>query len=290
MIFSSLTFFVFLAVVLGLYRALRGDQQRRWMLLFASWFYYGWWNPWFLGLILMSTLWGYAFALKIGEESDPLRRKRLLAVALVCDLFLLGYFKYANFFIDSFAQAFGITNTTILEVLLPPGISFFTFQSMSYLIDVYRREIVVCHSLRDYMLFVAFFPQLFAGPIVRATEFLPQLLKPLTTTRENVAIGFQLFLLGLVQKLVFADNVATFVDPVFKAPALYDTATLWLAMGGYSLQIFCDFAGYSLMAIGLGRVLGFTLPQNFDMPYVSRSITEFWRRWHMSLSRWLRCA
>ncbi len=288
MIFSSLTFLFFFVVVLALVGVTRSDRAKIWILLVASYVFYGAWDWRFLGLIAASSAWSWGFGYLIGATSDARRRKLYLAASVTCDLGLLAFFKYAQFFVDSFVELFDLESPGALGIILPVGISFFTFQSMSYTIDVYRKQIPVCRDAAKFFLFVGFFPQLVAGPIVRAAEFLPQLDEPIRLRRENLTIGAQVFLLGLVQKAVVADNVSFFVDPVFAAPTLYDQATLWLGMGAYGLQIFCDFSGYSLMAIGIARILGFTLPENFRAPYVSRSITEFWRRWHISLSFWLR--
>ena len=288
MIFSSLTFVVFFAVVLWLLRTLRSELHKRLMLLAASYVFYGWWDWRFCSLILASSLWSWWLGIKIADATDPTRKKRLLAASLCMDLGLLMVFKYANFFMDSFYSAFGLEPSIALNITLPVGISFFTFQTMSYSIDLYRGRIEVCRDMSKFMLFVSFFPQLVAGPIVRASEFLPQLNEPIRVTRRDISIGLQIFLLGLFQKILVADNLSSFIDPVFKDPALWDAATLWAGLGAYTLQIFCDFSGYSLMAIGVARVMGFTLPENFRTPYLSRSITEFWRRWHISLSSWLR--
>jgi alginate O-acetyltransferase complex protein AlgI len=171
---------------------------------------------------------------------------------------------------------------------LPVGISFFTFQTLSYVIDVYRDRIKLCGHLPTFLLYIAFFPQLVAGPIVRASEFLPQLNRPVILRKENMILGLQIFLAGLIQKHLIADNLSGYVDSVFQNPELYSSLTLWIAMFAYAMQIFCDFSGYTLMAIGCGRIFGFRLPTNFRMPYVSTSVTEFWRRWHMTLSFWLR--
>ena len=172
--------------------------------------------------------------------------------------------------------------------MLPVGISFFTFQAISYTIDVYRGHLAASRDWLKIFLYVGLFPQIMAGPIARATKILPQLERRIRFTRDNAVIGLQVFLLGLVQKALFADRLATFVNPLFEQPALYDGATLWLGMVAYTVQIFCDFSGYSLMAIGVARILGLELPENFRLPYISRSVTEFWRRWHISLSTWLR--
>jgi alginate O-acetyltransferase complex protein AlgI len=287
-IFSSLTFVVFFVTVMGLMLVLRTDRQKKWLLLIASYVFYGAWDWRFLSLIAASSIWSFYFGRRIARTDDRGLRKRYLASALVLDLGLLGTFKYADFFAGSFAQLFGIADGLTLGIVLPVGISFYTFQTMSYTIDIYRRRLDECRSALDFFLFVSFFPQLVAGPIVRASEFLPQLKLPLALRAKNVVLGGQIFVLGLAQKVLVADNVAVFVDPVFKTPELYDAATLWLGLAAYTLQIFCDFSGYSLMAIGVAKVLGFDLPENFRTPYLSRSITEFWRRWHISLSTWLR--
>ena len=181
-----------------------------------------------------------------------------------------------------------IERATSLEIILPVGISFFTFQSMSYTIDIYRRRIPICASPLKFLLFVSFFPQLVAGPIVRASEFLPQLDRDVVLDPRKAMMGARIFIFGLTQKMLFADNLAAWVDPVFAQPGLYDSATLWGALGAYSLQIFCDFSGYSLMAIGIAKGFGYDLPENFRLPYIAQSPTEFWRRWHISLSTWLR--
>jgi alginate O-acetyltransferase complex protein AlgI len=288
MIFSSLTFVMFLAAVMALMVWLKTDRQRKWMLLLASYIFYGAWDWRFLSLIVASSLWSFYFGRRIARTADKSLRGRYLATSLTLDLGLLATFKYANFFADSFARTFGISDSFTLGIVLPVGISFYTFQTMSYTIDIYRTRLDECRSSLDFFLFVAFFPQLVAGPIVRASDFLPQLREPMALKARNVSIGLQIFILGMAQKVLVADNVASFVDPVFKDPALYDAATLWLGLGAYTIQIFCDFSGYSLMAIGVAKVLGFDLPENFRTPYLSRSITEFWRRWHISLSSWLR--
>ncbi|MCA9542805.1 MAG: MBOAT family protein [Myxococcales bacterium] len=288
MIFSSLAFFVFIAVVGGLFAAFKGDRFRRALLLGASFVFYGWWDWRFLLLITGSSVWSWWWGDRVSRTADGPRRKLYLWIGLCGDLGSLAFFKYADFFVQSFAQAFGIEHLGALGITLPVGISFFTFQTMSYTIDLYRGRIARCDDLPKFLLFVSFFPQLVAGPIVRASEFLDQLDRPVRSSAAHVRAGAQLFLLGFVQKTLVADNLSVFVDPVFAEPALYDTATLWLGMFAYGGQIFCDFAGYSLMAIGVARVFGFHLPENFHTPYLSRSITEFWRRWHITLSSWLR--
>lgn len=288
MIFTSLTFILFFGLLLAAFALLRGNKARQNLLLVASYLFYGAWNPAYLLLIAGCSLWSWGLGFGISHASTKARRLCYLWGSLGLSLGALGYFKYAGFFVENTAWLFDLPDTKPLEILLPVGISFFTFQAMSYSIDLYRQRIEPCASLRRFLLYVAFFPQLVAGPIVRATEFLPQLERPLRLERENIVIGSQIFLAGMLQKLLIADQLAPFVDSLFAAPLLYNSLTLWLGLVSYTIQIFCDFSGYSLMAIGCARILGFRLPENFRMPYLSRSVAEFWRRWHMSLSFWMR--
>jgi len=288
-IFSSLTFMAFLIVLIGVIAMVRQDRARKIILLLASYIFYAAWEVEFLTLIIGCSLWwSWWLGLLMYQSNSVAKKKALLALSLTLDLAMLGYFKYANFFIDSFTQLLGIENAGALNIILPVGISFFTFQAMSYNIDLYRGNIQLCRDLIKFLLFVAFFPQLVAGPVVRASEFLPQLDQHVRLHAKNITIGAQIFIIGLLQKSLVGDNLSKYVDPVFSNPAMYDTATLWTALAAYSVQIFCDFSGYTLMAIGVARMFGFELPTNFRMPYLSLSITEFWRRWHMTLSRWLR--
>lgn len=288
MIFTSLPFILFFGLLLTAFLLLRGNKARQNLLLVASYIFYGAWNPAYLLLIAACSLWSWGLGFGIYHAASRGRRLCYLWGSLGLSLGALGYFKYAGFFVANTTWLFDLPTIKPLEILLPVGISFFTFQAMSYSIDLYRRRIEPCTSLRRFLLYVAFFPQLVAGPIVRATEFLPQLERPLRLERQNFIIGGQIFLAGMVQKLLIADQLAPFVDSLFAQPLLYDSVTLWLGLASYTIQIFCDFSGYSLMAIGSARILGFRLPENFRMPYLSRSIAEFWRRWHMSLSFWMR--
>ena len=290
MIFSSIEFFVFLALVLSALAMLPREGRRRDLLLFASYVFYGWWDWRFCLLILGSTVVDYLVGRALGRSREPNRRRLLLGISLVANLGVLGFFKYANFFLDSLRPAFEAAGVEFgsLQVILPVGISFFTFQTMSYTIDVYRGRLAAASSFRDFALFVSFFPQLVAGPIVRGSDFLPQLDREHPARWSNVVEGAGIFFLGFVKKVLFADTLALYVDPVFADPSRWSAMTCWLALIAYAGQIYYDFSGYSQMAIGVGRMLGFELPRNFAHPYRSTSITEFWRRWHISLSGWLR--
>ena len=291
MIFYSLEFLIFFSVLLVGLLLLRGNNQgRKVLLLAASWYFYAYWDWRFLSLILISTLVDFWVGSQLGVTADKEMRKRLLVMSLIVNLGLLGFFKYFNFFIESFSplvESLGFHPGT-LNIILPVGISFYTFQTLSYTIDVYRGKMEAHDSLLDFALFVGFFPQLVAGPIVRASHFLPQLddYKPLTGA--NLYAGFQRFSYGLFKKVFLADRLAMFSDHVFANAGAYDCATTWLAAIAYSLQIYLDFSGYSDMAIGVARIMGYDLGENFNFPYLSKSPREFWRRWHISLSDWVR--
>ena len=255
--------------------------------LFSLFFYYKAGGNYFVLLILSSVL-DYFFAGQIYKAQKPAARKFFLAVSMITNLGILFYFKYTNFLIDSFNAIFQ-SNFALMDIILPVGISFYTFQTMSYTIDVYRREIEPAKSFLDFAFFVCFFPQLVAGPIVRAKDFIPQIYKKLTLTKEETSLALFLIIGGLLKKAVISDYISlNFVDRVFEAPNSYTSFENLMAVYGYSLQIYCDFSGYSDMAIGLALLMGFTLPINFRTPYQSKNITEFWRRWHISLSTWLK--
>ena len=255
--------------------------------LFSLFFYYKAGGNYFVLLILSSVL-DYFFAGQIYKAQKPAARKFFLAVSMITNLGILFYFKYTHFLIDSFNAIFQ-SNFALMDIILPVGISFYTFQTMSYTIDVYRREIEPAKSFLDFAFFVCFFPQLVAGPIVRAKDFIPQIYKKLTLTKEETSLALFLIIGGLLKKAVISDYISlNFVDRVFEAPNSYTPFENLMAVYGYSLQIYCDFSGYSDMAIGLALLMGFTLPINFRTPYQSKNITEFWRRWHISLSTWLK--
>ena len=284
MSFVSFAFLVFFAVVLLLQWAIPSRRARQLVLLAASYVFYGWWDWRFMGLMLFVTLSAWLTGLGLARRPG---KKGLLRAGIAAPLAVLFCFKYANFFIDAFCLAFRIERTGALAIILPVGISFYTFQSLSYVIDVWRGRISVCRDLGKFALYIAFFPQLVAGPIVKAADFLPQLEEDRRPDGARVFHGLTQFLLGVVKKSVLADHLAVFADAVFGAVGAYSSATVGLAVLAYALQIYLDFSGYSDMALGAARCLGYDLPLNFDLPYLSRSVSEFWKRWHMSLSGWL---
>ncbi len=287
MVFTSWAFALFFAVVLLGLRLLRSRQQRQLWLLLASSFFYAYSEAWYLLLLATPSVIDYVCSIRIEDTADERARKRWVVFSVVSNLGLLGYFKYANFFVESVDHLVGAP-VGHLDIVLPIGISFYTFKTLSYTIDVYRRELKACRNWLQYAMFVTYFPELVAGPIVRASVFLPQMGRSLKPSWRRSAVGCQIILLGLTKKVLVADRLAAFVDAIFAHPRAYDSSTVLTAVVAYSLQIYFDFSGYSDMAIGLSRIIGFDLPENFNMPYISTSITEFWRRWHMTLSSWLR--
>jgi alginate O-acetyltransferase complex protein AlgI len=287
--FATRAFFVYLPIVLAVYHLTQSRTTKYRLLLAASWIFYLSWNPWFLWVIIFPTVVDYFAGLLIEAAPTPGRRRLWLAASIVANLGLLAGFKYTKFVVENACGVVGRTAPPWVEhIILPLGISFHTFQGISYTLDVYRRKIAAVRSFTDFALFVAFFPQLVAGPIVRAVEFLPQMATPPRVTAAQVVEGFHYFIVGLFKKVFIADQLATFVDAVFKAPTAYGAATHRWAVVAYACQIYCDFAGYSDMAIGCAKWFGFELPENFRLPYLSRSIGEFWRRWHITLSTWMR--
>jgi alginate O-acetyltransferase complex protein AlgI len=287
MLFSSPRFFVFLAALMGALALPLSVRRKKHILAVASCLFYAAWDYRYLALLLSVSVIDYACADRIEASQAPRIRRAFLAFSVVSNLSILAYFKYTNFLIDNINALSG-AGLFHAHILLPAGISFYTFKSMSYTVDVYRREIRTCDSWLDYATFVTFFPELIAGPIVRASIFLPQLERPIGPSLQRFREGGSLFLLGLTKKLLVADRVATLVDPVFARPEIYSATTLWCAVFAYAIQIYADFSGYSDMAVGTARIVGYDLPENFRMPYASASVTEFWRRWHITLSSWLR--
>ncbi|MCE9634847.1 MAG: MBOAT family protein [Planctomycetes bacterium] len=292
MIFNEARFFVFLAIVLAVYWALRRDGQRKTWLLFTSCIFYGAWSTKFLALMLGTALFDYGAGLLLTRWTDPRRRRAVVATSLIVNLGVLGFFKYWGFFVGAAADlllSLGFQpNLPVLHVVLPVGISFYTFQSLSYTLDVGRGAIPAVRSARDFLLFVTFFPQLVAGPIVRAIDFLPQLTSIRTIDRVKFRACAVLFLVGFAKKTCIADRVAGTVDAVFQDVGRHGAADLWTAACLYAVQIYCDFSGYSDMAIATAGAFGYTLTRNFNFPYLAQSVTDFWRRWHISLSTWFR--
>ncbi len=292
MLFNSATYlFLFLPVVFILYHVSR-LRARQWIILAASLTFYGFWRIEFIPLMLLSAVVDYGLALKLDQTRDQKTRKRLLYVSLIVNLGILGFFKYLVFFRDSLwsiAEMAGYTPSYVdLNIILPLGISFYIFQTMSYTIDVYRREKKAESDLLVYMCFVTFFPQLVAGPILRASEIIPQLKTKLLLRSENVVSGIQRILGGLFMKVVLADSIAGLVDKGFERPvnmlSAFDSWTLAFLFG---FQIYFDFAGYSAIAIGSALLFGFKIRENFNYPYAATSPRDFWRRWHISLSSWI---
>jgi alginate O-acetyltransferase complex protein AlgI len=234
----------------------------------------------------------YAIARGMDGSTRPGWRKFLVSVSLVANLGLLVYFKYANFFLQSLADglhAIGAESSLpVLSVILPIGISFYTFEAINYTVDVYRRKVPAERNLFNFMLFITFFPHLVAGPIVRARDFLPQIRRPKRFDWLRMQLGAHYFLMGLFKKLAIADRMALYADPIFKHPSQFSSQAVWLAVLAYALQIYCDFSGYTDMALGSAHMLGYKLAKNFNMPYLALNVSEFWRRWHISLSSWLR--
>ena len=289
--FNSLQFAFFFLVVFSLYVALSHKWQNR-MLLVASYVFYGSWDWRFLSLIIASTILDYFCGLGIHSSTDRRRKKWLLALSVAGNLSMLGFFKYFNFFADNFQALFSTlgldVNTWTLHVVLPVGISFYTFQTMSYTIDIYRRELEPTRKFLDFALFVAFFPQLVAGPIERAKRLLPQVLAPRTVTLARIAEGAHLVFWGLFQKVVVANGLDAVVTRAFGESGPYNGPKVLLAAYAFAFEILCDFGGYSCIARGLGKMMGFDIMTNFNLPYFATNPQDFWRRWHISLSTWLK--
>jgi D-alanyl-lipoteichoic acid acyltransferase DltB (MBOAT superfamily) len=290
MLFNSPTFIVFLFVVFCLYWAIGRRRPQNVLLLTASYIFYGAWSWKFLLLLMASTLVDYGIGRLLAATPDVKRRRALLIASVAVNLGFLGFFKYYGFFVT---QAVDLLNSIgfeahvrTLQIVLPVGISFYTFQSLGYVVDVYRGKLAAERNLLDYAVFVSFFPQLVAGPIERATHMLPQVKRERTFSGVEFEGGLQLIAWGLFKKIVIADNLAPYVNAVYADPAAYSGTTLLTATVFFAFQIYCDFSGYSDTARGTARTLGFELMRNFDFPYFSRNPVEFWRRWHISLSQW----
>ncbi len=290
MSFVTFEFALLLASVLTLLALVRSTLGRKLILLAASCFFYAYWDWRFLGLLATVTVVDYYVSKFLFATQSARTRRWLLVISLVTNLGFLGFFKYFGFFVDSLNALLVPLGWHLgtLSIILPIGISFYTFETLSYVIDIYRGDARPARSMLDYAIFITFFPRLVAGPIMRPHQFLPQLEHGIQLNWANLAGGAQLFVRGAFKKMVVADNMAIMADQVYAAPHLFSSGTVWLGVLAYSIQILFDFSGYTDMALGVGRMLGFHLPQNFNMPYTAQSITEFWQRWHMSLSSWLR--
>jgi len=294
MLFPTLSFAVFFIVVFTLHWILAG-RPRIWkpFMLAASYIFYGWWDWRFLGLIAACTLTSHWAALAMTRSARPALRRLFLVLALAFNLGVLGFFKYYGFFTNSFYQLCGALNIPcslpLLDIVLPVGISFFTFQALSYVVDVYRRAMEPAGRLIDFAIYLSFFPQLVAGPIVRAKALLPQVAHPERCVPLDIGRAAGLILMGLFKKIVIANTLATaIVDPVFAHPSAYGAPDILLAIYAYAVQIYCDFSAYSDMAIGFALLLGFDIMLNFNAPYFAQSLQDFWQRWHISLSTFIR--
>ncbi|WP_190808446.1 MBOAT family protein [Flagellimonas sp. S3867] len=294
MLFNSFEFFVFLPIVFLAYwfitfKSLRVQNA---LIVTASYAFYGWWDWRFLSLIVFSTLIDYVVGLALEKESGLGRRKLLLWFSLAANLGFLGFFKYYNFFVDSFVEAFSFFGGEIsgrsLNIILPVGISFYTFQTLSYTLDIYKRKLEPTKDFMAFAAFVSFFPQLVAGPIERATNLLPQISKKRVFSYEQASSGLKLIIWGLFKKVAIADSLAPIVDDIFLNAQDYPSSTLVLGAVFFGFQIYGDFSGYSDIAIGTAKLFGIELMSNFKFPYFSRNIAEFWRTWHISLSTWFR--
>lgn len=294
MLFNSIDFAIFLPIVFLLYWFVTDKKLKlqNFLIVAASYLFYGWWDWRFLSLILFSTLVDYTIGRQLRNEENQLKRRVLLWTSILVNLGFLGFFKYYNFFLDNFIAAFSFFGTDIkansLNIILPVGISFYTFQTLSYSIDVYKRKLEPTKDFIAFSAFVSFFPQLVAGPIERATHLLPQFYKKRTFDYSKAVDGMRQILWGLFKKIVIADNCAEYANLIFNNSADYSGSTLVLGALFFTFQIYGDFSGYSDIAIGTSRLFGFDLMRNFNFPYFSRDIAEFWRRWHISLSTWFR--
>lgn len=284
--FNSVIFLIYLIVVVGLFYQLK-PAARRWLILAASYFFYGYWSVPFSGLLVFSTVLDWAASLWI-QNNIGWKKRVGLGVSMLGNLGVLGLFKYADFFSDSAYGLLGVRPWPHLDLILPLGISFYTFQTMSYTIDVYRGHLKAHRSIFDVAMYVSFFPQLVAGPIVRADELLSQLKCEQRFDWGNIRLGVGQIIWGMIKKVYFADTCAHIVNLVYGDPSNYTGLSLLFATYAFAIQIYCDFSGYCDIAIGSARLLGMKLPKNFDSPYLSTSIQEFWRRWHITLSTWLR--
>jgi len=303
LLFNTIDFVIFFIIVSALIVIIKNKNFQHSFLLLSSYFFFFYSSNYLITLLITSTLLDYYVAKAIWKSKSVRKKKTLLIISLAANLGLLGFFKYVNFGIEQFnslGNYFGFGNIPFLDIVLPIGISFYTFQTISYTVDVYRGKLTPCDSLREFALFVAFFPQLVAGPILRASQFLPQLrakmenfsfsknLRLVVIQNTNLKFGISLMTFGFFKKMFFADNIAPLVNDIFAAPIGHESFTIIIGAIAFGIQIYCDFSGYSDIAIGAALILGFKIPINFNKPYFATSPADFWRRWHISLSSWLR--
>ncbi|MAE65454.1 MAG: membrane-bound O-acyltransferase family protein [Phycisphaeraceae bacterium] len=293
MTFNSLTFVIFLLAVLGLHNLPLSWRTKKFNLLWASYLFYAAWNPPFVILLWISTVVDWYVSRWIANATGPWRRRVLLTASLATNLGMLGIFKYGNFLLDNFTDMMQLAGVDLqpapMDIVLPVGISFYTFQTLSYTMDVYLKKMKPWDSFLDYAMYVTFFPQLVAGPIVRAADFLPQCHEVRRTTSSRLGWGLTLLTLGLFEKVVVADGLmAPITEAMFDAQGEPNFVDAWCGTFAFAGQVFCDFAGYSTCAIGVAMALGFAIPDNFRFPYAAIGFTDFWQRWHISLSSWLR--
>jgi len=303
LLFNSVDFLVFFAFVITISVIIKNKNFSYIFLVAVSYFFFYFSNNFLISLLVFSTVLDFYIAKAIWSTDDKSKKKKLLLISIIGNLGLLGFFKYADFGISQFNDLFkliGLNDVPLLEIALPVGISFYTFQTLGYTIDVYRGQLSPAKSFKEFALFVAFFPQLVAGPILRASNFLPQIrekfsqldaknyLQQILIQRTNLKIGLTLMSFGFFKKMFFADNIAPFVDEIFLNPIGLDSFAIILGTIGFGIQLYCDFSGYSDIAIGAALILGFKVPQNFNFPFFATSPAEFWRRWHISLSTWVR--
>ena len=303
MLFNSVDFLVFFAFVITISEIIKNKNFSYVFLVAVSYIFFYFSNNFLISLLVFSTVLDFYIAKEIWSTDDKSKKKKLLIISIIGNLGLLGFFKYADFGISQFNDLFkliGLNDVPLLEIALPVGISFYTFQTLGYTIDVYRGQLSPAKSFKEFALFVAFFPQLVAGPILRASNFLPQIrekfsqldaknyLQQILIQRTNLKIGLTLMSFGFFKKMFFADNIAPFVDEIFLNPIGLDSFAIILGTIGFGIQLYCDFSGYSDIAIGAALILGFKVPQNFNFPFFATSPAEFWRRWHISLSTWVR--
>jgi alginate O-acetyltransferase complex protein AlgI len=292
LLFCTSTFLTFCAGVLALYWLLPWRPARTYLLLAASFYFYSCWDIRLALLIACSSAADFFIGLALDNTERPRLRFALMLTSVVGNLGMLCVFKYAGFFLaslESAANAAGLgVSLPLLRLAAPIGISFYTFEALSYTVDVYRKRIRAERNLAHFMLFILFFPHLVAGPIVRGRDFLPQIRRRKLWNWERMQVAVEFIVLGLIKKMAIGDRMAPYADPVFADPSGFSTSACWAAVVAYSIQIYCDFSGYTDIAIGVAHLFGFRLTKNFDMPYLSCNVSEFWRRWHMSLSSWLR--